>query len=366
MSKKENKMPELPKITCFASFFAGFLLAIAVPVQAAVVKYNKLTESLPYGAPITIAGDLSGFKRGRTEVRELIDIQSITLRYQVNDLAVKSSVASIIGEKWQFLLEKLPENSPVLFTSQLTGKIAEKKASKVNEELTFEALSFMRTHQEFPVRSRSTRVLPDGFNLVDDETQEYARIDNMSAVNLTNLNKRSVGDRRLEFNVEMPLRENHDKLIPKTQPADDKPADDMPTDSTSIEKYAGFDIGAMHLPAIDELRGFYTVNIYFGAVGETPEPFFSKDVLKRLSLVAGGSFKDISGASQSKIKGHNAFLIGLGLRMNKLFRINAGFSFYRSSDPSAESSLKRAFYRGISIDISQFPILKSIVEKNIK
>jgi len=40
------------------------------------------------------------------------------------------------------------------------------------------------------------------------------------------------------------------------------------------------------------------------------------------------ALKDISGASNSKVSSQNAFVYGLGVRLNKYFRISAGGMLY--------------------------------------
>jgi len=65
-----------------------------------------------------------------------------------------------------------------------------------------------------------------------------------------------------------------------------------------IQKYAGFDIGAVYAPGIDELRKFMTVNIYWGAVDATPTTVekiaYRQFWLSRTSLTLGKSLGDLS------------------------------------------------------------------------
>jgi hypothetical protein len=133
-----------------------------------------------------------------------------------------------------------------------------------------------------------------------------------------------------------------------------------------LQKYAGFDAGALYVPRLHELRGFFTVNIYpFGPVNLTPEGSIkSRD---RWSLTFGISTGDISGGAsdKSKIHGDNAFVYGVGYRINKYFRFTAGGLLYRTGlidgvTGNLTNKLRHEFMIGPSIDITALPGLKSI------
>jgi hypothetical protein len=141
-----------------------------------------------------------------------------------------------------------------------------------------------------------------------------------------------------------------------------------------LQKYAGFDVGALYAPRLNELRSFAMVHIYFGPVqlktGGTPSPGPGEWLRQRTSLAFGMALKDISGATQSKISGENAFIYGLGFRLNKYFRLTAGGMLYRTTLPAvngstspANGSLRQEFFIGPSIDVTAISALQSIFAK---
>jgi hypothetical protein len=132
-----------------------------------------------------------------------------------------------------------------------------------------------------------------------------------------------------------------------------------------LKKYAGFDVGALYGYRLNDLRSYAMVNIYLGPVSLKPDaPYPSA---KRLSLAFGMALKDLSGASSSKISGENAFVYGLGYRLNKYFRFTVGGLLYRTTLPAvngstspANGSLRNELFFGPSIDVTALPALKSI------
>jgi hypothetical protein len=144
-------------------------------------------------------------------------------------------------------------------------------------------------------------------------------------------------------------------------------ADDVAAD---LKKYAGFDVGALYAPRLNELRSFATVNIYFGSVALHPEKGTRLVYWERLSLTFGMALKDVSGNAASKISGENAFVYGLGFRLNKYFRITTGGMVYRTSLPAVNgvasplnNKLRQEFFIGPSIDITALPALEGIFGK---
>jgi len=144
-------------------------------------------------------------------------------------------------------------------------------------------------------------------------------------------------------------------------------ADDITSD---LKKYAGFDVGALYAPRLNELRSFATVNIYFGSVALHPEKGTRLVYWERLSLTFGMALKDLSGNTASKISGENAFVYGIGFRLNKYFRISTGGMVYRTSLPAVNgvaspfsNRLRQEFYIGPSIDITALPALEGIFGK---
>lgn len=126
-----------------------------------------------------------------------------------------------------------------------------------------------------------------------------------------------------------------------------------------FEKYVGLDFGAIYIPRIDELRSFATANIYFGPVEDSPAPVTATTrkakatqfIRQRLSLTFGISIGDLSSGEKSKIKGDNAFLYGVGFRLNKYFRLVTGGAIFRSS---IDNELRNEFFIGPSVDVTAF------------
>lgn len=141
---------------------------------------------------------------------------------------------------------------------------------------------------------------------------------------------------------------------------------------SDLKKYAGFDLGALYAYRLSELRGFAMVNIYWGPVQLSTSAPKSKTgagewIRERFSLSFGVALKDISGATDSKISGENAFVYGIGFRLNKYFRLTAGGLLYRAVLPAingstspANGSLRQEFFVGPSIDVTAVSALKSI------
>lgn len=149
----------------------------------------------------------------------------------------------------------------------------------------------------------------------------------------------------------------------------DATADDITAD---LKKYAGFDTGALYAPRLHELRSFATVNIYLGSVALHPEKGTRSPFLERFSLTFGMALKDISGSNtaKTKITDQNAFVYGIGVRLNKYFRISTGGMLYRTKLPAVngvaspiDNKLRHEFYIGPSIDITALPALEGIFGK---
>jgi hypothetical protein len=128
------------------------------------------------------------------------------------------------------------------------------------------------------------------------------------------------------------------------------------TDTADLNKYAGFDAGAMYVPRINELRQFDMVHIYpFGPVeldtnGGVP-------MKARWSIALGASIGDLSSNGKSRIKSDKAFVYGVGFRINKYFRVSAGGMVYRDA---IGNGLLNELFIGPSIDITALPGLKQI------
>lgn len=403
MPKKENDTSAIGKNTYFASLLAGFLLAIATPAQAATVKYTELNERLPYDELITIVGNLSDFKRGKTKVQDIMDIQSITLRYQVEGLAEKLVNAEVTTDgRWQVVLEKLPEKSQVVFTFQIKGQLSEEKTKKVvgqlikDTEFKIELRRYIDSSAEKDYAAKAYYAGAFAKAIVSTVNRYLPKVEPSSYENL----RRALARRILyvEFRKDDPNRKSALELTEselketKSELKGTIQKDILVeanlssiSETKEVKKYYGIDIGAIHLPKLDELRSFSTLNIYFGAAEATPEPlsfepwescktFLSwgesagRFLWKRSSLTVGFSLNDISGGSQSDIKGNNAFLVGHGFRINRYFRITTGASLYRVAtqngdveDRMLSDDLRCTFFWGLSIDIVRLEILQNLI-----
>jgi hypothetical protein len=129
-----------------------------------------------------------------------------------------------------------------------------------------------------------------------------------------------------------------------------------------LNKYAGFDAGALFAPRINELRGFYMVHIYpTGPVElETSGHIRFRD---RFSIAFGESTGDLSSNGASRVKSDKAFVYGLGVRINKYFRFTVGSMVYRDT---VGNRLLNEVFLGPSIDITALPGLKSVFASSSK
>ena len=144
-----------------------------------------------------------------------------------------------------------------------------------------------------------------------------------------------------------------------------------------FEKYAAVDLGVAWIPGIEELRSFVTVNIYLGPVEERPytKGIWKETLRQTISLTAGYAFADISGRNpqQGLFRDNNAFLVGVGVRLNKYFRLIGGTAIYRRellTAPAAgtvsaelQGRLRTAAFLGGSIDVTALPNLRALFGK---
>ena len=145
---------------------------------------------------------------------------------------------------------------------------------------------------------------------------------------------------------------------------------------SDLKKYAGFDVGALYSYRLSELRSFAMVHIYLGPIQlktDAPplKPGCWESVRQRVSLAFGMAIKDLSGASNSKISSENAFVYGVGVRLNKYFRLSAGGMLYRTTllakngvTSPANGTLRQEIFVGPSIDVTALPALQSIFAKS--
>lgn len=129
-----------------------------------------------------------------------------------------------------------------------------------------------------------------------------------------------------------------------------------------LQRYAGIDMGALYAPKPGELRQVLLVNIYFGPVDDQPPSIEWKPshVLKRLSLTVGYDLGDISNNTGSNIDGNNAYVLGLGFRLNKYFRFSVGKFLYRTK---SDGDLASDTFYALSADLTAFKALQGLVTK---
>jgi hypothetical protein len=74
------------------------------------------------------------------------------------------------------------------------------------------------------------------------------------------------------------------------------------------------------------------------------------------------SVKDLSGRSDAKsqLSSNNAFMLGLGWRLNKYFRFTAGDALIRDK---ASNKIGHALFIGPSIDVSAIQNLRTLLGK---
>ena len=136
-------------------------------------------------------------------------------------------------------------------------------------------------------------------------------------------------------------------------------------DTTDLEKYAGFDVGVLYTPRVDELRQYFMIHIYpTGTVELEPGKIRGGRVRNRLSIAVGVSFGDVSSNENSRVKEENAFVYGVGCRLNKYFRVTAGGMVFRSSG-ATQCSLCNEFFVGPSIDLTALPGLRQIFARGV-
>lgn len=131
------------------------------------------------------------------------------------------------------------------------------------------------------------------------------------------------------------------------------------TVTADLQKYAGFDAGAVYVPRLNELRDSLTAHIYlFGPVDLDPNGVANVNWKNRLSIAIGATRGEISANANSRIANNQAYLYGVGFRLNKYFRVSAGGLLYRDAKPG--SGLLNELFIGPSIDLTALPGLKQI------
>ena len=130
-------------------------------------------------------------------------------------------------------------------------------------------------------------------------------------------------------------------------------------DTTDLKSTQGFDVGVVYVPRVDELRQFFTINIYpSGPVELDTQGLLAGGWRKRFSITLGVSVGDFSGKESSRIKSNHAFVYGVGWRINKYFRFSVGAMLFREASP--QNGLLHETFVGSSVDITALPGLRQI------
>ena len=385
------------------------LLSGWLPASGAdTVKYSELREKrLPYGKKIIIQGLLNDFRCENAQIADHLQVSAIKTWYQGQEREPEPQPVS--GNEWSVPIGPLPPNQTVTVTFQLSGKLKAPQAREIVEEL-INSDEFRRRARAFYELARQLR--PE---VQAAEASEFLRglapsvaeavKRRIPCVSLPEeLNKSIITDLRSRLGPLVNLQENFKNMVEfktlkdatSTYQQAYKAAAELPKDTsagqfranydaltalferdlvleisqtasleqavstTDLEKYAGFDVGALYVPRIEELRSFFTINVYpFGPVELNPAGL---TLPQRISLTAGVSIGDISGRTNSRIKGENAFVYGLGFRLNKYFRISCGALLFRSA--GTDNKLRHEFYVGPAIDITGLAALRTIFARS--
>jgi len=392
------------------------LLSGWLPASGAdTVKYSELREKrLPYGKKIIIQGLLNDFRCENAQIADHLQVSAIKAWYQGQEREPEPQPVS--GNEWSVPIGPLPPNQTVTVTFQLSGKLKAPHAREIVEELinsdefrrrarafyelarqlrpevqAAEASEFLRGLAPSVAEAVKRRIpcvsLPEELNksiitdlrsrlgpllnlqenfkgMVDFETlgvqpdstyrKAYAATTQLPQKTLEG-KLTLAGQFRANYDALAALFER-DLVLEISQTASLEQA----VSTTDLEKYAGFDVGALYVPRIEELRSFFTINVYpFGPVELNPAGL---TLPQRISLTAGVSIGDISGRTNSRIKGENAFVYGLGFRLNKYFRISCGALLFRSA--GTDNKLRHEFYVGPAIDITGLAALRTIFARS--
>jgi hypothetical protein len=402
-----------------------FVLLFCVSAMSATqtVQYSALAATrLEYGEPIVITGSFIGWTVSGITVTDAVDIQSVQVTYTVSGIAPKTSVGTITGSNWQVSVDALPENSNVSFTFQFGGQLkpayatsaisgilndpnfstafqtfVSEAVAKPADVQAVKAQAFVKSlvptiaaHLPSFIKVSAKATLADSLvlnlqshlpNLVNLQTNindaatngvpgvqagmtiqnAAAAINGLSAAQIAAMSV-GAGASRAQFLANFNALQN--ALVQAVTIETTAEVDLASSGSVKdFEKYAGLDYGAVYIPAIGELRHFALISTYWGSVENNPAPVTGRWqwAQQRVSFTAGLSVGDISGVSNPKTTGENAFGYGLGLRINKYFRISAGSAIYRSA---TGGNLSQRLYVAPSLDVSGFEYVKNLFGKN--
>jgi hypothetical protein len=391
----------------------GFALLLSFVFAAGAygydIDYNRLaTQNLPYGEVIRITGNIkeTTITVNKTDMKlsDIMKVKGVTLTYFANDSPAQTKPGSVSGDIWLVSLPTMKEKTSLTMSFNFTGSFSDEKAKEILDALVVDktyansAATLSKSEAESAEKQRDAatqfaaelsllipKIMKEKFPeitvgeparqvltkaVTDNSTAFYNLPPSEIKKKVENL--KFAADEKIKADSVNNFKSNYDKLYTSlchdgvianyTTMAQGK---DIPSQIDEYKKYFGVDVGALYMPSKDELRGFFTVNVYFGKVSDNP-PNTDKStkaggylecLRQRLSLTFGVSMGDISGRTSSDVKGNNAFICGLGFRVNKYVRITSGMYMYRSN---TDDSLRPEFFVGPSIDFTAFDAIRNL------
>lgn len=363
---------------------------------------------------------------------DLIDVSTLKLTYKVVGVEARESNGTVTSGKWSVGLDPLPENGTVTlalaFGGSPTLEVVREAQARV---FSLEHLDFSAAKTDEERRKLSGKFMGEAAELVKNalpawmhagvKQEEVAGLvevldtlshipewvremrDLLSGRRIENLDLTSADTIRELLRYQPPadppqdvsavewtkFRAAHARFLagyPRTSAAFTRALTARITTSLTMvaasgvkdfEKYASVDLGVAWIPGIEDLRTFVTINVYLGRVEE--KPYFRGGLLEAMrqtvSFTGGYAFADISGSDPQKAlyRSNNAFLVGVGLRLNKYFRIVGGTALYRhellnppaagSVAESLQGRLRTAGFVAASIDVTALPNLRLLFGK---
>ena len=333
--------------------------------QNGTVSYSDLKNhkvSLPYGQPFLVTGDTADVQLAGGPLKNLLATQTVSGNYTDSD-GTKGTipVAAITGTAWNATIGKLAADTSVTIDFQFTGLLDSSLQETVVSEM-FGDPAYRAAVSQFvrAAQGKASAAQMAAATLLAQAATEVLT----SVLARKGLTPKNPAD--LKTSLSAVLTGSSSLAVGNDQQSDEV---------SDLKKYAGFDVGALYAYRLSELRTFAMVHIYFGTVQlktDAPplKPGAGEWLRQRLSLAFGMALKDISGASNSKVSSQNAFVYGLGVRLNKYFRISAGGMLYRTTLPAvggvtgaANGTLRHELFIGPSIDVTALSALQSIFAK---
>jgi hypothetical protein len=330
-------------------------LLSALPADTAVVLQAKIT------------GKISDANKGEIASQLLVDAQFLALIKTFNQLTV-GQPPTVFNQEAQWLLSTISDKNGSL-TKILQNLLP---SCAVTTDVTAAAVIGLRANNEvdllgLPTRLDETarilnRLQLDGYDPKMSPRQLYSFVSSLKAPYSSGGKPLSSENADAVTAQIGAFKTSYDAVVAAfagnvvAQLSQGVQLNDTATSTQDLNKYAGFDVGALYAPRINELRQYDMVHIYpWGPVelstnGQVP-------FLQRLSLAVGASIGDLSSNGKSRVKGDKAFVYGVGFRFAKYFRISAGAMLYRDA---VGNRLLNELYIGPSIDITALPALKTI------